>query len=299
MFDEAEVKKFFNQGKSNGNKINNKKAGRRISTRETGLKGLGKNKKAIADACKELYGVSSESNGIFHFGNNTLDEPNSAKCNISMEHVKEVGELIGVLWVDRFLMNDEFSFLWGNLSVVALDRKISDHCPIVLKDMELDFRPKPFRVFNIWTEEADCLHVVEEAWNKDEDKERECSNMMRQKARIKWDVEGDENSKFFHSYVKRRNNKCNLRGLMVNGVWCEDPVVIKAEIARHYKALFSKNGVIRSVCYCDRIEKFSMEEANWLEKIFSEAEVWDAIQGYGGDKAPGPDGFNFKFIRKF
>ncbi|GKG59408.1 hypothetical protein Tco_0605059, partial [Tanacetum coccineum] len=36
---------------------------------------------------------------IFQFGNNTMDEPNSAKCNINMEHVKEVGELIGVSWV--------------------------------------------------------------------------------------------------------------------------------------------------------------------------------------------------------
>ncbi|GKC82831.1 hypothetical protein Tco_1138548 [Tanacetum coccineum] len=95
MFDEAEVEKCFNQGKSNGNKINNKKVGRRISTRETGLKGLGKNKKAIADACKELYGSG----------------------NISMEHVKEVGELIGVLWV----WVEEGSKMEKPVDVVSMD----------------------------------------------------------------------------------------------------------------------------------------------------------------------------------
>nr|GEW49672.1 transposon TX1 uncharacterized [Tanacetum cinerariifolium] len=36
-----------------------------------------------------------------------------------------------------------------------------------------------------------------------------------------------------------------------------------------------------------------------LETGFNEKEVWDAIRGCGGDKAPRPDGFNFKFIRIF
>ncbi|GJZ28416.1 RNA-directed DNA polymerase, eukaryota [Tanacetum coccineum] len=69
--------------------------------------------------------------------------------------------------LDRFLMNEEFIDQWDNLSVIALDRKLSDHCPIVLKDVDLDFRPKPFRIFNIWMEEADFQDVVEEAWKKE------------------------------------------------------------------------------------------------------------------------------------
>ncbi|GKB98887.1 transposon TX1 [Tanacetum coccineum] len=66
--------------------------------------------------------------------------------------------------LDQFLLNEEFCNLWGNLSVVALDRKLSDHCPIVLKDIDLDFGPKPFRAFDIWLEEKDIGLVVEEAW---------------------------------------------------------------------------------------------------------------------------------------
>ncbi|GJY70868.1 putative ribonuclease H protein [Tanacetum coccineum] len=98
------------------------------------------------------------------------------------------------------------------------------------------------------------------------DKESEYASMLRQKARVKWDAEGDENSKFFHAYVKRKNNKNNIRGLMVNGLRCEDPTTIKAEMAGHYKGKFSEN------------------------------EVWDAVRRCGGDKSQ--DGFNFKFIRK-
>ncbi|GJW75582.1 RNA-directed DNA polymerase, eukaryota [Tanacetum coccineum] len=51
--------------------------------------------------------------------------------------------------LDRFLLNNEFCNLWGNLSVVALNRKLSNHCPIVLKDVDLDFGPRPFQVFDV------------------------------------------------------------------------------------------------------------------------------------------------------
>ncbi|GJU27325.1 transposon TX1 [Tanacetum coccineum] len=271
--------------------------------------------------------------------------------------------------LDRFLLNGEFYNLWGNLSVVALDRKLSDHCPIVLKDIDLDFGPKPFRDFDIWLEEKDIGLVVEEAWKMEikskradcqfrdklknvkvalkmwskerfgvvnekievfrkeamtweleaenralneiereawmkarkswVDKENELRSMLRQKARIKWDVVGDENSRFFHAYIKRRNNKTNIRGLMVNGLWCEDPKLIKAEMARHYKALFSEGTSIRLIFCCDRVEKISVDDAFVVEKDFTEGEIWDAIRGCEGDKAPSPDGFNFKYIRKF
>lgn len=43
--------------------------------------------------------------------------------------------------LDRFLVTEEFRGLWNNLEVVALNHNISDHCPIVLKDKELDFCP--------------------------------------------------------------------------------------------------------------------------------------------------------------
>nr|GEV86550.1 putative RNA-directed DNA polymerase, eukaryota, reverse transcriptase zinc-binding domain protein [Tanacetum cinerariifolium] len=90
----------------------------------------------------------------------------------------------------------------------------------------------------------------------------------------------------------------SIRGLMVNGVWCEDPKVIKMEMFRHHKNLFAKGSLARPTFCCDRIEKVTEVDARRLEREFSEKEVWEEIQGCGGDKAPGPDGFNFKFIRK-
>ncbi|GJZ57719.1 transposon TX1 [Tanacetum coccineum] len=117
-------------------------------------------------------------------------------------------------------------------------KKCSYHCPIVLKDMDVDFGPKPFRVFDVWLKEADIKNVVlREAESRpldDEerlkwlearrlwmDKEMEKTFVLRQKARVRWDIDRDENSKFFHSFVKRRNKKNNIKGIMVDGLWKE------------------------------------------------------------------------------
>ncbi|GJY10160.1 hypothetical protein Tco_0378345 [Tanacetum coccineum] len=208
--------------------------------------------------------------------------------------------------LDQFLLNEEFNSLWGNLSIVALDKKLSDHSPIVLKDVELDFSPKPFRIFDVWMGEIDFGHVVEEAWKKGEKIEGYKSEVM------KWELEAKKRAlndaedqhgwrlgNFGWKKRTRRNNKNNIRGLMVNRIWSEDPKVIKMEMARYYKALFIEGMTIRPLFCCDRIGKFSDDEAIMLEKGFFEKEVWEAICGCGGDKSPGPDGFKFKFIKKF
>ncbi|GJV18591.1 reverse transcriptase domain, reverse transcriptase zinc-binding domain protein [Tanacetum coccineum] len=334
--------------------------------RKTGVEGLEENKKGVSDAYKEYYEAESESNGVFRFGNYKEGEVDSSRCNVSIEQVKEIREMIGVSWVlakaeekkkmkmisinvrgiggnrkkgwirsiikderpdvigiqenkcgvvddmwvediwgwqdygfaqlpaiansggillmwdmriftckkairderfiavkgswkgkdddvflvciygphvnikemtkfnefindmrllevpmggrkftrvsddglklsklDRFLLNEKFNDLWGNLSVIALDRKLYDHCPIVIKDIDLDFGPKPF----------------------------------------------------------------------------QDPKIIKEEMAKPYKNLFSDGGVTRLIFCSNKIEKISSKEAQSLEKKFNEKEVWDAICG--------------------
>ncbi|XP_035834017.1 uncharacterized protein LOC118482589 [Helianthus annuus] len=90
----------------------------------------------------------------------------------------------------------------------------------------------------------------------------------KQRARIRWAVDGDENSKFFHALVNNRKASNNNHGLSIDGEWCTKPVKIKKEI-------------------------FSFFRDKFKEKIRNE--VFEC----GEDRAPGPDGFNFKFIKHF
>ncbi|GKC61264.1 RNA-directed DNA polymerase, eukaryota, reverse transcriptase zinc-binding domain protein [Tanacetum coccineum] len=66
--------------------------------------------------------------------------------------------------LDRFLITGDFQEIWRNLGSVALDRKLSDHYPIVLLDKGLDFGPKPFRFFDAWLKYVEMIDVVKEAW---------------------------------------------------------------------------------------------------------------------------------------
>ncbi|XP_021995665.1 uncharacterized protein LOC110892830 [Helianthus annuus] len=47
------------------------------------------------------------------------------------------------------------------------------------------------------------------------------------------------------------------------------------------------------------LKRLSDADASLLMSRFSEIEVKEVVYGCGDDKAPGPDGFNFKFIKKF
>ncbi|GJY15775.1 hypothetical protein Tco_0386197 [Tanacetum coccineum] len=47
---------------------------------------------------------------------------------------------------------------------------------------------------------------------------------ISQKAKIKWAIEGDENVKFFHGILNKKRSQSQIRGVMANGVWIDDPV---------------------------------------------------------------------------
>jgi hypothetical protein len=57
------------------------------------------------------------------------------------------------------------------------------------------------------------------------DLERKKESILLQNSRLRWVREGDENSKFFHISIRSRSSRNSIRGLNLDGRWCEDPVV--------------------------------------------------------------------------
>lgn len=60
----------------------------------------------------------------------------------------------------RFLLSEEWIQLWGEPVQWVLNRDVSDHCPIILKNGTQDWGPKPFRFNNCWLEHPNFKEMV-------------------------------------------------------------------------------------------------------------------------------------------
>jgi hypothetical protein len=119
----------------------------------------------------------------------------------------------------------------------------------------------------------------------------------RQKSRALWLQEGDKNTKFFHRIANSNRRYSSISSLMINGEMSSDKEAISSNITQFYQDLYSE-GVSRRP-FLDGLE-FSMisnEDSARLGRPFEEEEVLGVIQGFNGDKAPGPDGFSMAFFQ--
>ena len=106
---------------------------------------------------------------------------------------------------------------------------------------------------------------------------------LKQRAKIKWEVKGDENTRFFQGYVNNRNRKNHIHGIMTNGIWTTDPVMIKQEATRFFERKYRECWRVRPVFRSEGFRKLSKEDTRYLEGEFSMGEVKNAIWLCGGD----------------
>ena len=50
---------------------------------------------------------------------------------------------------------------------------------------------------------------------------------LAQKAKVKWAIKGDENSKYFHGIVNKTRNQLVIGGVFSDGEWIDNPVDVK------------------------------------------------------------------------
>lgn len=65
-------------------------------------------------------------------------------------------------------------------------------------------------------------------------------SMCKQKSRVNWLRNGDLNTKFFHLVSKIRAKKNNMEELMCDGVWVEDPEIVKKKTMHFFKDIFKE-----------------------------------------------------------
>ncbi|GJX36250.1 RNA-directed DNA polymerase, eukaryota, reverse transcriptase zinc-binding domain protein [Tanacetum coccineum] len=122
---------------------------------------------------------------------------------------------------------------------------------------------------------------------------------LAQKAKIKWSIEGDENSNFFHGILNKKRNQMNIRGITIDGVWKEQPNDVKQEFLSHFQDRFAKPSERRANIDMRFPKTISEDQSQDLEREVSKQEIKTAVWGCGTDKSSGPDGFSFGFYWHF
>lgn len=62
--------------------------------------------------------------------------------------------------LDRFLLSQEMLNALESCVQLGLKRKISDHCPVILKPDNRYCGTKPFRVLNCWTDDPEFIKIA-------------------------------------------------------------------------------------------------------------------------------------------
>ncbi|GJW83390.1 RNA-directed DNA polymerase, eukaryota, partial [Tanacetum coccineum] len=172
--------------------------------------------------------------------------------------------------LDRFLVSEGIVSAFPAITAVCLDRHLSDHRLILLNEITFDFGPTPFWIYHSWFKRVgfDAMlgakrAIIDElvAIDKDLDNgvmsEEMLLNRMElscklhelnqsdlkdvaQKAKIKWAIKGDENSKFFHGIINKRRSQLSIRGVFVNGDWRTAPSLVKDAFLDHFASRFKQ-----------------------------------------------------------
>ncbi|GJS39467.1 RNA-directed DNA polymerase, eukaryota [Tanacetum coccineum] len=247
--------------------------------------------------------------------------------------------------LDRFLMSESLLRECPNFSAITLDRYLSDHRPILLRESTHDYGPIPFWFFHYWLEVEGFENFVNEVWHETPvDSSNAVINLMNklkylkkkirvwngmrhssknrkhvlkqeladlemvidkgdasatQKAKIKWAIEGDENSNYYHGILNKKRNRLSIRGVLVDGNWVESPDVVKNEFLTHFKKRFERPQKVRPILNMVFPHQLNSMQQLDLEAEVSNEEIKKAVWDCGIDKSSGPDGFTFGFYRRF
>ncbi|XP_060182430.1 uncharacterized protein LOC132612110 [Lycium barbarum] len=239
--------------------------------------------------------------------------------------------------LDRIVHNDTFQNWFGHLEVEHLSKTSSDHAPllqwetILTDDVFQSFKLKMKKlkaalstwskttfgdIFNQLVIREDIVKIKEQLFEENPSEENRMviqkaqtelklylhyeEEFWRQKAGMDCFFEGDKNIRYFHSLVKGRRKRIQIRRIKDDtGNWLEDADSVAAEAINFFHKKFTHEEVSKDSPILNHIPELIREEDNILlaEQPTME-EVQKVVFELNGDSTCGPDGFSGIFYQK-
>eukprot|EP00253_Pinus_taeda_P026591 PITA_26591 len=127
-------------------------------------------------------------------------------------------------------------------------------------------------------------------------------SLWKQKSRVLWLKEGEQNTKFFHrSAMDYRSANKILELKNSEGELLRNHNEISASLSDHFSLIAQEPEINREAAIkeiTNAIPKSITEEQNWaLRRTITMEEVEEVVRSMPSDKAPGPDGFTINFYK--
>ncbi|XP_074304761.1 uncharacterized protein LOC141639572 [Silene latifolia] len=134
---------------------------------------------------------------------------------------------------------------------------------------------------------------------------RAAAVFWKQRAKIKWMIDGDTCTKYFFNWVKGRAGRNYIHGLKdSDGIWLYEEERVREEFQKAFMDLYlslddsvewRNRSLFESTLKCID-HAFPQDELDRLSRPFSAKEVRAAVFQMGALKAPGPDGIPAVFF---
>ncbi|GJR61323.1 putative RNA-directed DNA polymerase, eukaryota, reverse transcriptase zinc-binding domain protein, partial [Tanacetum coccineum] len=236
----------------------------------------------------------------------TSSEPESSKESISEPHIPlpplkilhgappnlevtpmvyqphSLGERSGLGTTNTLTLN--LKHLQAKLSVV-LEKGIPNHRPILLKESQVDYGPTPFRGLVLFKKKLQNLKKVIQGWVGSNKYDSYALKKYHQKWLSSIDVKIDHGNASEEDY-KNRKDSLTFLGVL-------DRMEAR-DLAQKAKIKWALEGD-------ENMSFFHGTPNSWVtSEIGSNSpQIKRAVWDCGGDQAPGPDGFTFKFFTSF
>ncbi|XP_021996228.1 uncharacterized protein LOC110893425 [Helianthus annuus] len=189
--------------------------------------------------------------------------------------------------IDRILVSWRFLNDWTNAEYRALAREKSDHSPLVLKAVtnvvkEFDGTGPPDLILmnKFWKVRQALVEWRKKVVADDNELEANLKQDLLELDAMIEDRDLTEVEQWVHVEATKK-------------------LKVLEEVLGFLKNLFTEDLGARPSLDCYGIKQLDDEDAEALVKSFSEEEIKMAVFECGSDKALGPDGFNFRFVKRF